>query len=177
GEWRPKGEWKGKAGKSGWRDGNRGDQGVIEPRRPVPTLARRLLRLILAHPELVDGMGDQQLEVLDHGPHLGLVRDLIVLAQTSGARHIGALLEAAEPDSDLQALLKSTRASVIAEEDLPNPQAEWDDALRRIEFDSIQIEMAALAQTGLVDEQAKQRYQTLSQRKTVLSRAVKPDIR
>ena len=177
GEWRPKGEWKGKGGKSGWRDGNRGDQGVIEPRRPVPTLARRLLRLILAHPELVDGMGDQQLEVLDHGPHLGLVRDLIVLAQTSGARHIGALLEAAEPDSDLQALLKSTRASVIAEEDLPNPQAEWDDALRRIEFDSIQIEMAALAQTGLVDEQAKKRYQTLSQRKTVLSRAVKPDIR
>lgn len=178
GSWQPKGEWKGKGkGKSSWRDGNRDDQGVIEPRRPVPTLARRLLRLILAHPELVDGMGDQQLEVLDHGPHLGMVRNLIVLAQTSGARHIGALLEAAEPDSDLHALLRSTRASVIGEEDLPDPQAEWDDALRRIEFDSIQHEMALLAHSGLVDEQAKLRYQTLSHRKTVLSRAVKPDIR
>ncbi len=174
---KPKGEWKGKGGKGNWRDGKRDDQGVIEPRRPVPTLARRLLRLILAHPELVDGMGDQQLEVLDRGPHLGLVRDLIVLAQTSGARHIGALLEAAEPDSDLQALLKSTRAAVIGEEELPNPQAEWDDALRRIEFDAIQIEMATLASGGLVDEASRQRYQILMQRKTVLSRAVKVDIR
>lgn len=174
---KPKGEWKGKGNKDNWRDGNRGPQGVIEPRRPVPTLARRLLRLILAHPELVDGMGDQQLEVLDRGPHLGLVRDLIVLAQTSGARHIGALLEAAEPDSDLQALLKSTRATVIGEEELPNPQAEWEDALRRIELDAIQTEMAALAGSGLADDASRQRYQMLVQRKTVLSRAVKVDIR
>ena len=174
GDWKAKGDWKG--GKSNWRDKER-DQGVIEPRRPVPTLPRRLLRLILAHPELVDGMGDQQLEVLDHGPHLGMVRDLIVLAQTSGARHIGALLEAADPDSDLHALLRSTRAAVIGEEDLPDPQAEWDDALRRIEFDAIQNEMARLAQGGLGDEVSKKRYQALSQRKTVLQRAVKREVR
>ena len=34
----------------------------------MPSLAKRLLGLLLAHPELVDSMGDQQLEVIDHGP-------------------------------------------------------------------------------------------------------------
>ena len=39
-------------------------------RRPPhhASLAKRLLGLLLAHPELVDSMGDQQLEVIDHGP-------------------------------------------------------------------------------------------------------------
>src|SRR3546814_6875326 len=101
----------------------------------MPSLARRLLALLLAHPELVDSMGDQQLEVLDKGPHLGLVRDLIMLAQASGARHVGALLQAADPDSDLATVLKGMRADLLVQEDLPEPQTEWDDALRRIEFD------------------------------------------
>src|SRR5690606_17152920 len=85
-----KGDWKG--GKGDWK-GKRDDGiGGYEGRRTMPSMAKRLLALLLAHPELVDTMGDQQLEVLDKGPHLGLVRDLIMLAQTSGARHVGALL-------------------------------------------------------------------------------------
>ena len=155
-------------GKGNWRDR---DQGVIEPPRPVPTLPKRLLFLLLLHPELVDGMGDQQLEVLDSGPHLGLVRELIVLAQTSGARHVGALLEAAEPDSDLSGLLRMMRASVLAGEDLPDPQAEWDDALHRIEFDAIRVEMQNLASSGLADEEGRKRYQDLSRRLQVLKGA------
>src|SRR5690606_19655711 len=96
--------WKGgKQGKGEWR-GRRDDEvGGYQGRRSMPSLAKRLLALLLAHPELVDGMGDQQLEVLDKGPHLGLVRDLVLLAQASGARHVGALLQAADPDSDLAA--------------------------------------------------------------------------
>src|SRR5690606_32829364 len=105
GDWQGgrKGDWqpgKGK-GKGEWRGRREGDVGGYEGRRAMPSLAKRLLALLLAHPELVDSMGDQQLEVLDKGPHLGLVRDLIMLAQASGARHVGALLAAAEPDSDL----------------------------------------------------------------------------
>ena len=46
------------------------------------------------------------------------------------------LLEAAEPDSDLATVLAGLRADVLSQEDLPDPQTEWDDALRRIEFDS-----------------------------------------
>ena len=166
-----------KPGKGGWKGRKDEVQGVVEPRRPVPTLARRLLRLILAHPELVDGMGDEQLEVIDNGPHLGMVRDLIMLAQASGARHIGALLEAADPESDLHALLRSTRAIMIEEEDLPDPQGEWDDALRRIEFDVIRAEMDALAHSGMHSDAEKQRYQTLSQRRSVLQRAGTKELR
>ena len=139
-------------------------------RRPVTPLAKRLLRLLLAHPELVDDMGEQQLEVLDRGPHLSLVRDLILLAQHSGARHLGALLQAAEPDSDLQLVLQQALADMMAQEDLPHPQREWEDALRRIELDALRAEQSALVQAGLPDAQARQHYQELSQRITALSR-------
>lgn len=164
-----RGDWKGgKKGKGEWRGRRDDDVGGYQGRRAMPSLAKRLLALLLAHPELVDGMGDQQLEVLDKGPHLGLVRDLILLAQASGARHVGALLEAADPDSDLAAVLKGMRADLLAQEDLPEPQAEWDDALRRIEFDSARAEMARLAETGLDSDEARQRYQELSARLAVL---------
>lgn len=161
-----KGGWKG--GKGDWK--GRRDDGIggYEGRRTMPSMAKRLMALLLAHPELVDTMGDQQLEVLDKGPHLGLVRDLIMLAQTSGARHVGALLQAADPDSDLATVLKSMRADLLAQEDLPEPQTEWDDALRRIEFDAARAEMAKLAETGLGSEGARQRYQELSARLAVL---------
>jgi DNA primase len=159
----------GRDGKWGRRQDDVG--GVIAPRRPVPTLARRLLRLLLSHPELVDTMGDQQLEVLDRGPHLGMVRDLIVLAQRSGARHLGALLEAAEPESDIELVLRSMSADLLGEEELPNPQAEWDDALHRIEFEAIKNEMAELVQSGLREHQERERYQELSRRLAAIKHA------
>lgn len=161
-----KGDWKG--GKGDWKGKRDDGVGGYEGRRTMPSMAKRLLALLLAHPELVDTMGDQQLEVLDKGPHLGLVRDLIMLAQTSGARHVGALLQAADPDSDLATVLKSMRADLLAQEDLPEPQTEWDDALRRIEFDAARAEMAKLAEAGLSSADALQRYQELSARLVVL---------
>ncbi|MNS82935.1 DNA primase [compost metagenome] len=174
-EWKSKGDWKGKSdwkgGKGNWKGRRDNDVGGFEGRRTMPSLAKRLLGLLLAHPELVDSMGDQQLEVIDHGPHLGLVRDLIMLAQSSGARHVGALLEAAEPDSDLATVLKGLRADILSQEDLPDPQTEWDDALRRIEFDSAKLEMAKLASTGLATEEARKRYLELSGRMAVLKNA------
>ncbi|MCV6795963.1 DNA primase [Achromobacter ruhlandii] len=173
-DWKGKGDWKGKSdwkgGKGNWK-GRRDDVGGFEGRRTMPSLAKRLLSLLLAHPELVDSMGDQQLEVIDHGPHLGLVRDLIMLAQSSGARHVGALLEAAEPDSDLATVLKGLRVDILSQEDLPDPQTEWDDALRRIEFDSAKAEMAKLAAAGLATEEARKRYLELSSRMLVLKGA------
>lgn len=166
-DWQP--GKKGQGGKGFRRENEVG--GVIEPRRPVPTLAKRLLKLLLAHPELVDSMGDQQLEVLDHGPHLGMVRELVVLAQRSGARHLGALLEAAEPDSDVELVLRSMSADLVGQDDLPEPQAEWDDALNRIEFDSVRAEMTALANRGLQGEGDRERYEELNLRFAALKRA------
>jgi DNA primase len=185
GDWRPDpghpprgqagGQWRnGRPGRQDSRPRDLAARRDAARRRPVPTLARRLLRLLLAHPELVDTMGDQQLEVLDHGPHLGMVRDLIVLAQTSGARHLGALTEAVDPDSDLALVLRSMGADIVGLDELPNPQAEWDDALHRIESDAVRAEMQELAQAGLQDDGDRQRYQELSERLAVLRRAEKP---
>lgn len=136
----------------------------------VTPLAKRLLRLLLAHPELVSRLGDQQLEILEHGPHLVLVRDLITLANLSGARHAGALLQAADPGSDLAAVLASLTPELLGEE-LPDPQAEWNDAMQRIELESIKAEQSALIDAGLKDDVSRKRYQELTRRLALLQNA------
>ncbi len=155
-----------KAGRAGARaPGLRNEPST---RHSVTPMAKQLLRLLNAHPRLVAGLGDQQLEILERGPHLKLVRDLIALAAASGARHAGALLQAAEPDSDLEQVLSGLGPQVLAEEDLPDPQAEWNDALRRIELDMIKNEQTALAQAGLTSAADQQRYQDLNRRRILL---------
>jgi DNA primase len=94
-----------------------------------------------------------------------------VLAQSSGARHLGALLQAAEPDSDLGIALQGLRAEVLVMEDLPNPQDEWNDALRRIEFAWIGGEMDRLARSGLGTDDTRQRFDELKGRIAVLRNA------
>ncbi len=142
----------GKRGKKPWGRFGKQDAppppGAIPTRRSVAPMARRLLRLLLSHPELVDQMGDQQLEVLERGPHLEMVRDLIVLAQSSGARHLGALIQAADPGGDLGVLMASVAADLMTQEVLPDPQKEWEDALRRIELESLRQEQGALIAQG-----------------------------
>jgi DNA primase len=135
-------------------------------------MARRLLRLLLTHPELVDQMGDQQLEVLERGPHLEMVRDLIVLAQTSGARHVGALIQAADPGEDLGVLLASVAADLMTQESLPEPQIEWEDALRRIELESLKQEQQTLIKNSENNLQLQQEYGELSVRIARLIRAI-----
>jgi DNA primase len=133
-------------------------------RRAVAPMAKRLLRLLLTHPELVDVMGEQQLELLERGPHLEMVRELIVLAQASGARHVGALIQAADPGADLGVLMASVAEDLMAQEPLPNPQGEWEDALRRIELESLKSEQEALIAEGLNNLQSQQNYRELSSR-------------
>src|SRR3546814_14667728 len=60
--------------------------------RTVTPMAKRLLRLLLAHPEMVSSLCDQQLEILEHDPPLVLVRDLINLANLSVESHTVALV-------------------------------------------------------------------------------------
>ncbi len=139
--------------------------------RTVTPMAKRLLRLLLAHPELVSSLGDQQLEILEQGPHLVLVRDLIALAHASGARHAGALLQAAEPGSDLEGVLASVSLELLAQEDLPDPQSEWTDAMRRIELEAIKAEQLSLIDAGLKDDESRKRYHELTRRIALLSSA------
>lgn len=131
--------------------------------RLVTPMARRLLRLLLAHPDLVARLGDQQLELLAQHPHLKLVRDLVGLASGCGATHAGALLEAADPDSDLAHAIQDLSTELLAQ-DLPDPQAEWDDALRALERQTVQEQCDRLIQGGLSTDDERRRYQELSRR-------------
>jgi DNA primase len=137
-------------------------------RRAVAPMAKRLLRLLLTHPELVDVMGEQQLELLERSPNLEMVRELIVLAQASGARHVGALIQASDPGADLGILMASVAADLMAQDPLPNPQGEWEDALRRIELDSLKNEQEALIAEGLNNLESQRNYRELSSRITRL---------
>jgi DNA primase len=127
----------------------RTDVGRGVSRRSVTPMARRLLRLLLTHPELVDEMGDQQIEILARGPHLDMVRDLIVLIQSSGARHMGALIQVADPGADLGVLLASVAEDLMAQDPLPNPQVEWEDAVRRIELEAVKAVQQIVIGHGL----------------------------
>jgi len=144
-------------------------------RRPVVSLARRLIRLVLTHPKLVENMGDQQLEMLDAAEDLHLLRDLIVLAKASGAAHLAGLIAAAEAqgeeNADLLELLHAQAADVMAEDELPDPQTEWEDALQRIEILVREAEQKALIArmaAGLAEPDARERYQELHARLAIL---------
>lgn len=133
-------------------------------KRTVAPLAKRLLSLLLAHPTLAESLGDQQLDVLENDASLSLVREFILLVQSTGARHLGALLEAADAQTDLAEVLTNLSAEVMGQTDLPDPQSEWEDALRRIELDSLKKAQANLISNGLTDPQEIARYQELSRR-------------
>jgi DNA primase len=131
-------------------------------------LALRLLGLLLAHPSLAEEMGDQQLDVLEQGESLDMVLDLIILIQKTHAKHVGALIQGAEPGSDLEALLISVSADVMAQDELPHPQSEWEDALRRIEIENLKREQSELIASGENNLELSQKYQELSRRITRL---------
>jgi DNA primase len=156
---------------TGGRAAGRGRSGRVPVKavRSVTPMAKRLLRLLLAHPELVSSVGDQQLEILEHGPHLVMVRELIAVVNSSGASHAGAVLQACEPGSELHTVVQSLMSELLSHDELPEPVAEWNDALRRIEIDIIKAEQSALVASGLVNETARKRYQELTRRMALIS--------
>jgi len=117
----------------------------------------------------VDALGDQQLETLARGPHLIMVRALIELIVSSGARHAGALLQAAEPESELALVLRSISTDILTQTDLPEPMAEWNDAMHKVEVDVIRAEQSELIAAGLPDTASRERYQLLTRRLTKLA--------
>lgn len=139
-------------------------QTTFNRRRTVAPLAKRLLSLLLAHPKLVQSLGEQQLDVLENDPNLSLVREFIVLVQGTGAQHLGALLEAADAQTDLAQVLNDLSADIMGQTDLPNPEAEWEDALSRIELEGLKRAQAALVAQGLSDSQAVEQYKELTRR-------------
>lgn len=142
--------------------------------RSVTPLAKRLLRLLAAHPQLALDLDHDALEIIVHSPTLFLVQELIALANDTQAKHIGALTQAVDPESDLAHVLNGLATELLQHEELPDPRAEWNDALRKIQIDAIKQEQSDLIAAGLPDEASRQRYQDLSRRLVRLTTAPAP---
>src|SRR5690606_12822376 len=69
----------------------------------------------------------------------------------------------AEPESDLARAIQDLSTELMAQ-DLPDPQAEWDDALRAIERQAVQDQCDRLIASGLATAEDRRRYQELSRR-------------
>ena len=88
---------------------------------------------------------------------------------------MGALIQAADPGTELGSLLISVAADLMSQEDLPDPVTEWNDALMRIELENLKSEQAELIALGLPDAHAQKKYQELSVRIRRLMGAVKAE--
>lgn len=137
----------------------------IVDQKVSPDLAKKLICLLISHPELVDNVGDQQLEILENDLRTRPVKDFVLLLKRSGERCIDTLIKTTEIDSSLMHVLQE-----ISAEPLPEPQAEWDDALCLIELNTLKEEMGHLASIGLSDAFILKRYQDLHSRALVLYR-------
>lgn len=139
--------------------------------RQVVPLARRLLQLLVAHPELSKQLNADQLEIIVQSPHLLYVQELIALINDTDCAHGGAVLQVLDPQSELAAQLQEMVATVDEHEELPDPEAEWQDALKRVEIDVIKTEQLRLIEKGLGNDADKQRYQFLARRLAELTAA------
>src|SRR5699024_8470875 len=93
--------------------------------RQVVPLAKRLLHLLVAYPELASELDAEQLEIIVQSPHLIYVQELISLINDTGCAHGGALLQAADPNSELGMKLQQVTHEANQDEPLPDPRAEW----------------------------------------------------
>lgn len=132
--------------------------------RTVTPIAKRLLKLLAAYPQLAKDLDHEALEIIVQSPTLVLVQELIALANETQSEHIGALTQAVDPDSDLAHVLHGLTSELMQQEDLPDPKAEWVDALRKIQVDAIKQEQSELIAAGLPDQASRQRYQDLSRK-------------
>lgn len=126
-------------------------------RQPMP-LARQLLSLLANHPIILDKIGERQLEILRQHPHMEVVVEFIAFAFASGARHIGSLIQQAEQGSPLHQLLISLGKDSSTIESLPNPEAEWSDAIKKLELENLEAEIKTLIGSGMETDNERKRY-------------------
>ncbi len=136
---------------------NRGKSPAVIP------MAKRLLGLLLSYPDLVSSINEQQLELLAKHPHLQLVKEMVNLVGRCGATHTGAILEAADTDSDLSYALQDISTTLLIDE-LPEPLTEWNDALRKLEVQYIKDECDSLIANGLSTVEQQELYKMLQKR-------------
>lgn len=145
---------------------SKGRKNQFKSRQATP-MAKRLLGLLLSYPELVNSLGDQQLELLAKNPHLQLVKEMVTLISYCGATHTGAILETVDPETDLANALQDLSTELLVPE-LPDPLMELNDALRSIEIKTIQDQCDSLIANGLLTVEQQNHYKVLLKRLSLL---------
>lgn len=139
------------------------DRGRSAIHQPMP-LARRLLSLLVNYPAILETISERQLEILRQHPHMDVVVELIALCFSSGAYHLGSLLQQVEQGSPLQQLLLSLANDDSTTEPLPHPELEWADAIKKVELDNLEAEIKQLLSAGPETEAERKRYSAVLMR-------------
>ncbi len=151
---------------------NRSKEMIIKTKKKVPSLTKRLLVLLLMHPELFDSIRDDQIDILNHDTNTILVKELIYLARNSGTRQIELFKNFLKSNSPLSSILDELINDIVFRDRLPNPQKELDDAFHHIKFELLKNEMNKLALSGLKSDFSKKRYQELTKYMNLFKKVV-----
>lgn len=131
----------------------------------------RLLRLLLAYPQLVAEVEAQEWECLRGERNYELVWQLLEQLREHPASHTAGLLQALSGTPLEQELLEAT-SDLLLMDDLPDPQAELQDTLRSILLQRLQREQAALVERAGSDPEALRRFAELGKEIARLRQAV-----
>ncbi len=144
---------------------------VIKASKALPSVADRLVNLFLLYPDLIKSIQDEEYQILEQNFSLQVVRDLILLAKTSGARGFKDTMEVVKMGSDLQILIADLEKNIDSWKGLPYPEKELAGLFRQIQFSEIQKEMSDLINSGLKLNKDRKRYQDLSKKIKVMKMA------
>ena len=147
-------------------------------RKPPVELERKVLRLVIAHPEFAADLDEQALQMLAHSSpdHGQMLRAVVQAAQrVSGDAGFAALTEQLR---DLGGSLDQLIAEVVAE---PPSEAglarrELAGAVRQTTMKILRAEQDQLAASGLPDDTARNRYREIAARLDQLRAAAERDL-
>lgn len=154
---------------------------VAPPRakRAAPMgLERQIMRLLVAHPLLVDEFDPASLDaVMQLAPdHADMLAQLVTMCREMGeAARFAVLAEALrEVSSDYDAIIAEIAADTESEADVV--RLELRGAIRQVRLQSIKAEMEQVASGGLSDEVSKNRYRELMMLQDQLKRQAQAEI-
>lgn len=128
----------------------------------VDSLAMRILRLLIHHPEIVLKITERQLEILSKHPHYALVAQYIALCMSTGTTKVGHLLDKLDAYDDLKRIVSAIRVDSLSETLLDDPFAEWLGIVKKVEILSLELELTVLSQNSTPEN--RQRYVLLCKR-------------
>ncbi|KAF3999941.1 DNA primase [Glaciimonas immobilis] len=147
--------------------------------RPAPVgIERQIIRLMVAHPSLTSELDDAALAaVANFAPDRAeMLAQLIEASRTMGAQaNFASLAEhLREGGAEFESLIAEIAAQ--AESDIETARMELTDAIRKTKMESLKVELAQLAATGMGTDDARNRYRELISQQEYLRRQAEAEM-